>query len=90
MESIQLRSHVGTDGILKLEVPLEVRDSDLDVVIVVQPRGSRPPRQTEPDREPRSELGWPEGFFERVAGAWKGEPLRREDQGEYEARDDWR
>ncbi|MBK5965867.1 hypothetical protein CCR95_17735 [Thiocystis minor] len=28
---------------------------------------------------------WPEGLFERTAGAWHGE-LLREDQGEYEQR----
>ena len=30
--------------------------------------------------------GWPAGFFERTAGAWQGEPLTREPQGEYESR----
>jgi hypothetical protein len=30
--------------------------------------------------------GWPEGFFERTAGAWQGEPLLREPQGEFEQR----
>jgi len=30
------------------------------------------------------ELGWPDGFFERVAGGWKGAPLRRAPQGRLE------
>jgi hypothetical protein len=30
---------------------------------------------------------WPEGFFEKVAGGWKGEPLERPVQGEYEQRE---
>ena len=30
--------------------------------------------------------GWPEGYFERVVGAWKGEPLLRPVQGEHERR----
>lgn len=29
---------------------------------------------------------WPEGLFERTAGAWQGDPLRRLPQGEYEQR----
>ncbi|MEK8016922.1 MAG: hypothetical protein VSS75_008645 [Candidatus Parabeggiatoa sp.] len=33
------------------------------------------------------ELGWPPGFFERTAGAWEGEPLTRDEQGEYEQRE---
>lgn len=30
--------------------------------------------------------GWPPGFFNRTAGAWKGEPLERSPQGEPEQR----
>ena len=30
---------------------------------------------------------WPEGFFERVAGAWQGEPLERPPQPRFEERD---
>lgn len=29
---------------------------------------------------------WPDGLFERTAGAWQGEPLARTPQGEYEQR----
>lgn len=30
--------------------------------------------------------GWPDGYFERVVGGWKGEPLTRPPQGELEER----
>lgn len=33
------------------------------------------------------EGGWPEGFFEEVAGGWEGEPLVRPPQGESEPRE---
>lgn len=29
---------------------------------------------------------WPRGFFEEVVGGWRGEPLRRPEQGVYETR----
>jgi hypothetical protein len=32
------------------------------------------------------ELGWPDDFFDRVAGGWKGAPLRRAPQGRFEDR----
>ncbi len=32
--------------------------------------------------------GWPEGFFEEVVGGWRGEPLGRPPQGEFEHRDE--
>ncbi len=38
-------------------------------------------QQTETDAN-----DWPIGFFEETAGAWAGEPLIREPQGEYEQR----
>ena len=35
------------------------------------------------------ELGWPDDFFDRVAGGWKGAPLRRAPQGRLEDREAW-
>ncbi len=32
-------------------------------------------------------IGWPPGYFENVIGGWKGEPLVRPPQGEYEERE---
>lgn len=32
--------------------------------------------------------GWPKGFFEDVIGGWKGEPLQRSPQGDFEPRDE--
>jgi len=31
--------------------------------------------------------GWPEDYFERVLGSWKGDPLERAPQGELEDRE---
>ena len=31
-------------------------------------------------------VGWPEGYFEAVVGGWKGEPLTRPSQGDFEKR----
>ncbi len=79
MNSIQLKTRVGADGVLKLEVPVEVTETDLDVLVVFQPLTQRP--TAAPDK-----LGWPTGFFERVAGGWQGEPLERASQGVFENR----
>ncbi len=35
------------------------------------------------------DLGWPQGYFDRVAGGWKGAPLRRAPQGRLEDREPW-
>lgn len=37
MQSIQLKTRVGPDGILQLNVPVEFKDTDLEVMLVFQP-----------------------------------------------------
>jgi hypothetical protein len=34
MQTIKVRAHIGSDGLLKLEVPVDVANVDVDVVIV--------------------------------------------------------
>ncbi len=77
METITLHSRVGADGLLKLQVPVKATNTELEVVLVVQP--------VAPEAQ---KLGWPAGFFEEVAGGWQGERLMRDDQGEYEVREE--
>ncbi len=72
MQTIKLDTRVGEDGILKLEVPLDISDSDLEVLIVVQRKEKH---------------GWPPGYFERTAGSLADDPIERPPQGEYEKRD---
>lgn len=79
MEGIKLRGKVGADGILTLQIPTALRDTELEIFLVLQPvarGGSRPD----------AALGWSPGFFEEVAGGWQGEPLERPAQGDYEER----
>ncbi|MEW5861114.1 MAG: hypothetical protein AB1861_27685 [Cyanobacteriota bacterium] len=40
METIKLRSHIGSDGILLLQMPTEFKDTSVEVVVVVQPLAS--------------------------------------------------
>ncbi|OGG51978.1 MAG: hypothetical protein A3F84_15280 [Candidatus Handelsmanbacteria bacterium RIFCSPLOWO2_12_FULL_64_10] len=81
MKSILLKSRVQADGILELRVPTDLPESDVEVVVVVQPISDGD------EQKSSGKSGWPPGFFERTAGAWQGEPLVREPQGEYEDRD---
>ncbi len=37
MQSIQLKTHVGSDGILQVQMPPDVKDIDLEVMLVFQP-----------------------------------------------------
>lgn len=75
MQSIKMRSRVGNDGILHLDVPLEIRDAEIEVTVTVKSVDSS------------SQKGWMSGFFEEVVGGWVGEPLTRAEQGEFETRE---
>ncbi len=83
MKSIQLTSHVGKDGILKIQMPVDITDQEVDVVVVVQPRLKFESAVDTPEAR-----GWPPGFFEKTAGAWQGDPLTRPPQGKYEIREE--
>ena len=82
MQSIKVRSRVGADRMLHLQVPVGIKDIDLEVIVVFQ--------HIAPATEPKKpeDLGWPPGFFETVIGSWEGEPLVRPDQLEYEMREE--
>ena len=80
MQSVKLRSHVGKDGILKLEIPLNLVNTDLEVMVVFQPVTSAAPG-------PEGST-WPAKFFEQTYGSFRNDPLLRESEGEYETRED--
>jgi hypothetical protein len=73
MKSIKLRTHIGEDGLLKVELPTELTDIDIELIMVYQPVVVQ---------------GWPEGFLERTYGSFADDPLERPPQGEYEERDE--
>ena len=79
MQSIALKSHGGADGVLKLNVPLEVSDTDVEVLVVVHPLATS---------SSKPHPGWPLGFLEQTFGSWQGEPLERPEQGKYEIREE--
>ena len=75
MQSITVQSHVGEDGILRLQIPVGVKDTDLQVTI------NLPSSST-------ANSGWPPGYLERVIGSWQGEFPVLEDEGDYETREE--
>jgi hypothetical protein len=74
MDSIKIRSHVGKDGVLHLDIPVEMADTEIEVTVTIQ-------------RVTPQQKGWMPGFFEEVVGGWVGEPLERAEQEEYEIRE---
>lgn len=69
MQIITLRSHIGQDGMLHLDIPIDVKDTDLNVTVILEP--VIPNNESE---KPQGK-GWPSGFFEETSGCLKDTPL---------------
>jgi len=73
MQTFKIKSHAGSDKLLKLEIPVELSDTDYDITVLLQPRMTREE--------------WL-AFIEETAGSLADDPIEREPQGEYEVRDE--
>ncbi len=71
MKSIQLKSHVGKDGILRLQIPINIPEQEMEIVVVIQPIQ----KQTKKVYK-TNESEWPDNFFKNVVGAWSGDLVR--------------
>ena len=80
LKPITVRSHTGPDGSLKIRVPTSVRETDVEVVLVIRPVG---PGGGSDEQAP----GWPDGFLERMYGSLADAGLERHPQGDYEVHD---
>ncbi len=77
METIKLQTVVDADGILKLQLPLELADQEVEVLVVVQP--------TAPIKRV-----WPSGYAEQSTSTLSDDPIERPPQSEYENRKTFR
>jgi len=83
MQSIKLKSHVGEDGVLQLQLPVGVKNTDLEIIVVFQAVkvDSKPSEAKTPE-----ELGYSREFIE-VLGSWEGE-LERPEQTPFKEREE--
>lgn len=78
MQSMTFHSQVGPDGVLKLEIPVGVANTLMEVTVVMKSL----------EEVETNTTGWTAGFFEQTYGILKDEPIEREDQGVFESREE--
>lgn len=78
MTSITLRSHVGTDGILRLDLPVGLTDAELEVTVTFKTL-PLPEKEELPQGK-----GWSLGFFEETFGCFKDDPLMIDSEGVFD------
>lgn len=64
-----------------LEVPPELQDRPVEIIILTLDEHAIEPQAIE-----RDVLGWPVDFFTATAGQWAGDPLMSEQPTDYETR----
>lgn len=85
MQTITLRSYVGKDGVLNLQVPTGLSDVQLEVVVTFQPIENKTNTYL---AEETDENGWPIGFFEETSGCLADDPISIDYEGDFEVRDE--
>lgn len=68
METIQVRSRSDADGILHLDVPVNLKDAEFTVII----------KAVKSDSEGE---GYPAGFFEQTYGSCQNDPIEADEEG---------
>lgn len=79
MTTFTLHSHVGSDGVLDLKVPLNFKNADLEISVTIKAISPKL------DRNLGLGMGWTEGFFAETAGSIPA--LECPPQGEYDLRE---
>jgi hypothetical protein len=82
MHSIKLKKRVGADGVLHLDIPVDITDKEVEIMVIYQPI-EIPKQQKTPE-----ELGWPPGFFERTYGSCQNDPIVIDSEGDFEKREE--
>jgi hypothetical protein len=77
METIRLKAHIGSDGILRVDAPTPLKDVETEVLIVLQVV----------PKDDTDTLGWPRDFFAHIDAIEADDVIERGDQGVLETRE---
>jgi hypothetical protein len=78
MQTITMKARADRDGVVKLEIPTDLADREVEIVLVMQAL----------DTEPLDDMGYPIGYFEETYGSFADEPLERNQPLQPDARDE--
>lgn len=76
MEAIKLKTHIGADGALRLQLPHEAYDVDCEVIVLYEPRRKL------------SQAEW-ESFIDETYGSLADDPIERGAELPIEIRDEF-
>ncbi len=81
MQLITAKSKTGVDGILHLMLPTNFKNSDLEVIVILNPGEKKMNEESGHDV-------WPADFFEKTYGCMKDDPIQSYPQGDFPVREE--
>lgn len=78
METLTLKARAGKDGVLRLEIPTNQADQELEIVLVMQ-------RIID---EAVDAMGYPLGYFDETYGSLADDPIERNQPSHPDVRDE--
>ncbi len=77
MQTITVKARTDHAGVVKLEIPTDLADREVEIVLVMQPLTV----------EPVDAMGYPVGYFEETYGSFAEDPLERNQPLQPDGRD---
>ena len=84
MVTISAKGRVKDDGTLDLHVTTGLSDTDVEILLVLEPLVLKSEKATS------REGGWPEGYFEKTFGSFREDPITYEPPPQFETREELR
>lgn len=67
MQTMTLNARADADGILRIEIPLALKDQEFEIVLVINPIS----------KKSLDEMGYPIGYFDKTYGSLADDPIER-------------
>jgi len=78
MQTLTLKTRTDKDGIIRLEIPTNILEQDVEIVVVMQTT----------DDEALDDMGYPIGYFEDTYGMFADDRIERNQPIQVDVRDD--
>lgn len=79
MQTLTLTARTDKDGIVRLEIPTDTVNQEIEIVVVMQPVTA----------EPLDAMGYPLNYFEETYGMFADDPIERHQPPLPDARDEF-
>ena len=78
MKSVNLKSKIGIDGCLRINIPTNIKEKHVDVFVIYDVQNDTNDVETS---------NWPDNYFAETYGCLSSDPIKRQSQGKYPERE---